>query len=46
VGKGDVATCLVQIVDKPNQLMTLKVPHALRITLFAKYPVELVVKFG
>jgi len=46
VGKGDVATCLVQIVDKPNQFMTSKVPHALCIPLFAKYPIKLVVKVG
>ena len=46
VRKGDVMTCLIQIVDKPAQIMLLKVFHALCIVLAVKCLVESIGELG
>lgn len=37
---------LVQVINKPRQIITLKVRHILRILSPMKYVVELIVKLG
>ena len=46
VRKGDVVTCLVQIVDKPDQVILLKVFHTSYILLSMKCLVEPIGKLG
>ena len=46
VRKGDIATHLVQIVDKPAQVILLKVFHASYVFLLVKCVVEAIGKFG
>lgn len=45
-GEEDVATYLVQIVNKPHQIVSLKVWHALVILLPIQHVAELIVKPG
>ena len=44
--KGGMVTHLVQIVNKPHQIIVLKVPHALLILLPVKCTAELIVEIG
>jgi len=46
VGKSDVATYLVQIVDKPHRIIALKALYTSMILLPIKYAAELIVKPG
>ena len=46
VREGDVMTCLIQIVNKPAQIMLLKVFHALYIVLAVKCIVESIGELG
>ena len=46
MGNGDVTTHLVQIVNKPDDIIGLKVRCALDILLLIENIVELVVKVG
>ena len=46
VRKGDMVTCLVQIVDKPGQVIFLKILHPLFIFLPVKCVIEPIGKLG
>jgi hypothetical protein len=46
VGKGGMATYLVQIVNKPHQIIAFKARYTLLILLPIKYFAELIVKPG
>jgi len=45
-GRADVVTCLVQIIDKPHQVITLEVWHTFPIFLPTKHVVEFIMKPG
>ena len=46
MGKGDAETYLIQIVDKPHQVIALKVWYIFAIFLPIKHMAELVMKIG
>ena len=46
VGEGDAGKYLIQIVNKPHQVIALKVWHTLGIFFPIKYIAEPVVKVG
>ena len=46
VGKGDMMTCLVQIVNKPDEVILLKVLHPLFVLQSVKCVVEPIGEFG
>jgi len=46
VRKGDVAMYLVQVLNKPHQIIALKVRHTILILLPIKDVADLIVKHG
>ena len=45
-GRGNVVAHLIQVFNKPGQVIAPKIRHALRILLPVKYLTEFVVKVG